>query len=110
VDEGGCDRLAKITENDILTRKWTCRVSYVDLEGFRHSVELEAASLYEAAVLAVSAFRQHDYEPEDLTKLEVEIRTAITHTVTLKKVRSWLQGGSRSPKEAIVKDRLRALL
>lgn len=38
-----------------------CRVSYVDFEGFRHSVELEAESLYEAAVLAVSAFRQHAY-------------------------------------------------
>lgn len=58
-----------------------CRVSYVDLEGFRHSVELEAGSLYEAAVLAVSTFRQHHFEPGDLTNLEVEIRTAITHTV-----------------------------
>jgi hypothetical protein len=87
-----------------------CRVSYVDFEGFRHSVELEAGSLYEAAVLAVSAFRRHDYELGDLTNLEVEIRTAITHTVTLKKVRSWLEGGSRSPKEAIAKDRLKALL
>ena len=87
-----------------------CRVSYVDFKGFRHSVELEAGSLYEAAILAVSTFRQHHFEPGDLTNLEVEIRTAITHTVTLKKVRSWLQGGSRSPKEAIVKDRLRALL
>jgi hypothetical protein len=87
-----------------------CRVSYVDLEGFRHSVEIEAGSLYEAAVLAVSTFRQHHFEPGDLTNLEVEIRTAITHTVTLRKVRSWLEGGSRSPKEAIVKDRLRALL
>ncbi len=55
-----------------------CRVSYVDLEGFRHSVELEAGSLYEAAVLAVSTFRQHHFEPGDLTNLEVEIRTAIT--------------------------------
>ena len=59
-----------------------CQVSYVDFEGFRHSVELEAGSLYEAAVLAVNAFRQHDYEPCDLTNLEVEIRTAITHTLT----------------------------
>lgn len=87
-----------------------CRVSYVDLEGFRHSVELEAGSLYGAAVLAVSAFKQHRYEPGELANLEVEIRTAITHTVTLKKVRSWLEGGSKSPKEAIVKDRLKALL
>jgi hypothetical protein len=87
-----------------------CRVSYVDFDGFRHSVELEAGSLYEAAILAVSAFRDHDYEPGDLTNLEVEIRTAVTHTVTLKKARSWVEGGSKSPKEAIVKDRLRALL
>jgi hypothetical protein len=87
-----------------------CRVSYVDFDGFRHSVELEAGSLYEAAILAVSAFRDHDYEPGDLTNLEVEIRTAVPHTVTLKKARSWVEGGSKSPKEAIVKDRLRALL
>jgi hypothetical protein len=87
-----------------------CIVSYVDMEGLRHSVELEAESLYEAAVLAVRTFRQHDCEPGELSKLEVEVRTAITHTVTLKKIHSWLQGGAKSPKEAITKDRLRALL
>ena len=70
-----------------------CIVSYVDMEGLRHSVELEAESLYEAAVLAVRTFRQHDCEPGELSKLEVEVRTAITHTVTLKKIHSWLQGG-----------------
>lgn len=28
----------------------------------------------------------------------------------LKKVRQWLSGGARSPKEAIIKDRLREML
>lgn len=87
-----------------------CIVSYLDVEGFRHSVELEAESLFEAAVLAVKAFRQHDYELGELTQLDVEIRSSITHTITLKRIHSWLQGGAKSPKEAITKDKLRALL
>ena len=110
VDEGSFDQLAKISEMTFSRGNGGMSGFLRRSEGFRHSVELEAGSLHEAAVLAVSTFRQHHFEPGDLTNLEVEIRTAITHTVTLKKVRSWLQGGSRSPKEVIVKDRLRAPL
>lgn len=87
-----------------------CFVSYVDVEGLRHAVEVEADSLYEAVILAVRTFRQHHCEPGEHGKIEVEIRSSITHTVTLKKIHSWLQGGARSPKEAITKERLRALL
>ena len=70
---------------------------------------VRTGSLYEAAVLAVSAFRQHHCELGEQSKLEVEIRSSVTHTVTLKKIHSWLQGGAKSPKEAITKERLRAL-
>lgn len=87
-----------------------CIVSYVDVEGLRHAVEVEAESLYEAAALAVRTFRQHDCTPGELSKIEVEVRSSITHTVTLKKIHSWLQGGARSPKEAITKERLRDLI
>jgi hypothetical protein len=31
-------------------------VSYVDIEGLRHSVEVEAEGLYEAAVLAIRIY------------------------------------------------------
>jgi len=103
-------RLAKISENVILRLMAACIVSYVDVEGLRHAVEVEAESLYEAAALAVRTFRQHDCAPGELSKLEVEIRSSITHTVTLKKIHSWLQGGARSPKEAVTKERLRALI
>jgi len=88
----------------------TCIVSYLDIQGLRHTVEVDAESLYEAAALAIRAFRRHDWEPGDLSKLEVEIRSSITHTVTPKRVREWLAGGARSPKEAVMKERLRALL
>ncbi len=87
-----------------------CIVSYLDTEGLRHTVEVDAESLYEAAALAIRAFKQHDWEPGDLSKLEVEIRSSITHTVTPKRLREWLSGGSRSPKEAVTKERLREML
>jgi hypothetical protein len=82
----------------------TCIVSYLDTEGLRHTVEVEAESLYEAAALAVRTFRQHDCEPGALSQLEVEIRSSVTHTVTLKKLHLWLKGGAKAPKDAVLKE------
>jgi hypothetical protein len=87
-----------------------CTVSFVDLDGIRHSVEVDAEGLYEASVLGLAAFRKHDLEPGGLTQLEVEVRSSVKHTLTVTKVRDWLQRGVRTPKEAVLKDRLRALL
>ena len=88
----------------------SCIVSYVDTEGLRHSVEVNADSLYEAAVLALRTFRQHDCEPGEATKLEVEIRNSVIHTVTKKKVQDWLNRAAKNPCEAIKKEQLRGLL
>jgi hypothetical protein len=76
-----------------------CIVSFVDTEGIRHTVEVSADSLYEAAAM-----------PGLITQIEVEIRSSITHAVTPKKIQSWLNGGAKSPKEAVLKDRLREML
>jgi hypothetical protein len=103
-------RFAKFTENVILRRMAPCIVSFVDLDGIRHSVEVEAEGLYEASVLGLHAFRKHQLEPGGLTQLEVEVRSSVTHTLTVAKVREWLQRGVRTPREAILKDRLRTLL
>ncbi len=84
-------------------------MSFVDLDGIRHSVEVEAEGLYEASVLGLCAFRKHELEPGGMTQLEVEVRSSITHTLTVIKVREWLQRGVRTPKEAVLKERLRAL-
>jgi hypothetical protein len=85
-------------------------VSFVDLDGIRHSVEVNAESLYEAAALATRTFRQHNCAPGLITKLDAEIRSSVTHTVTLQKVQDWLDTGPRSPREFVLKERLRALL
>jgi len=101
--------LAKISENAKLSRMAACTVSFVDLDGVRHSVEVEAEGLYEASVLGICVFRKHDLQPAGLTQLEVEVRSAVTHTLTVRKVQDWLQRGVRTPKEAVLKERLRSL-
>ena len=102
--------LSKIIENARLRVVASCVVSYLDTEGLRHSVEVEADSLYEAGVLAIRTFRQHDCEPGQASKLEVEVRSSVVHTVTPRRIFEWLNGGAKSPKEAVIKERLRALL
>ena len=42
-------------------------------------MEVEAESLYEAAVLALRTFKHHDCAPGEMTKLEVEIRSSVVH-------------------------------
>jgi hypothetical protein len=59
-----------------------CVVSFVDLDGIRHSVEVEAEGLNEASVLGLCAFRKHELEPGGLTQLELEVRSSVTHTLT----------------------------
>jgi hypothetical protein len=87
-----------------------CIVSFLDLDGIRHTVEIQADGLYEAAVLAFVNFKKHDFQPGPNTAIEVEVKTSITHTVTWSKVAEWLQRGVRTPKEAVLKERLRAMM
>ena len=86
-----------------------CFVSYLDISGIRHQVEVDAESMYEAAALAVKTFKDHDCEPGAMAQLEVEIRTSITHTLTVKKLHDWINGGGKNPKEVIAKEKLKAL-
>jgi len=59
--------------------------------------------------MAIRTFRQHNCAPGLISKLEVEIRRSVTHTVTPQRI-EWLEGGAKNPKEAVMKERLRALL
>lgn len=86
-----------------------CFVSYLEISGIRHQVEVDAESMYEAAALAVKTFKDHDCEPGAMAQLEVEIRTSITHTLSVKKLHDWINGGGKNPKEVITKEKLKAL-
>ena len=100
-------------EHDILSLVpvRACTVSFTDHEGIRHAVTVQAETLYEAVVLAVRAFREHDCVPGPASTMEVEARSpAVTHTVRLAKVHDWLNGACRSPNEKLVKERLKGMM
>lgn len=91
-----------------------CTVSYQDPGGIRHSVDVTAESLFEAAVLALQVFHAADLvdcPPGIGTHLEVYVRegAAVMHEVPVSKLRDWLYGvGAKSPKEMATKERFRS--
>lgn len=90
-----------------------CTVSFTDASGIRHGVEVQAESLYEAAVLAVRAFKKAEWIDHigPAARLEVEVRPAAAkHTITLLQVQRWLDGAVNSPNEMIKKRKLKELL
>ena len=92
----------------------TCTVTFRDLEGTSHSVDVVAETLYEAAGLALQAFRQAkfiDPDPGPATRLDVEVRSpAVRHTVTVNQLRKWSTSGSSDPRDGIRKKRLAEVL
>jgi hypothetical protein len=89
----------------------SCLVSFTDADGVQHRTEVQAETLYEAAVLATQAFKEQDCAPGSASVLEVEFRRAsVVHSVPMRKVSEWLDGACKSPSEKVVKDRLKRLL
>ena len=90
-----------------------CIVSFKDVSGIRHSAEVEADSLYEAAVLGVQRLSADPWhEPiGPATVLEVEVRNPGTvHALTFQQVERWLAGATANPNEASKKVKLKMLL
>jgi len=90
-----------------------CIVSFTDSEGIRHSVEITATTLYEAAALAINEFRRCGFTsnaPGPATRLTVAVKTpATSHEVQWGKIEAWLQSAGK-PNEQGMKGRLRELL
>ena len=92
----------------------TCIITFTDFEGSRHSVEVMADSLYEAAALALKAMAQAEFidpSPGPASRFEIQVRPpAVTHSVTVGQVRRWIESGSSDPRVAIKKARLAEML
>ena len=88
-----------------------CQVTFQDLDGIRHTVQVEADSVYEAACLAMRALKKAgfvDQQPGPASKFEVQVREAVvTHEVTVGQVQRWLALGSSNPNEEAKRKRLR---
>jgi hypothetical protein len=92
----------------------SCRVTIHGTEGVFHTVEVTAASLYEAVAHGLAAFRRNEWiadvgERFGVVKVSVaEVR--VEHEVKLKDFTSWLERSGRSPREIIERQKIRAIL
>jgi hypothetical protein len=108
-----------------LTNKWriwyrpgvglrTCMVSYCDLKGVEHAVEVTADSLYEAVAQGLRVFRENDWIDEvsrGQTTISVVVRQPeVQHKVRVQDFERWLESQGRTPAEMSLKNRLRELL
>jgi hypothetical protein len=91
----------------------TCIVSFAGPSGTRHSVEIAADTLYEAAIVGFSLLRQDGWVDPIApgTQLEIQVRhPATTHRVSLAQLRRWVEGVAVGPEETLRKRRLKTLL
>ena len=91
----------------------SCVVSFRDSRGIGHSCEVQAESLYEAAVRAVTLFRKEPWLETvgPATVLEIEVREPGTkHALSVHQLERWLAAGRGSPGEAMKRDKLKMLM
>ncbi len=92
-----------------------CRVSYLDSRNIEYAVDVTADSLFEAAAVAIRAFREGALV-EELPVAGTELRIAVfplpvEHRVRLQRVEQWAQTGTvKSPVEMLRRERVRELL
>jgi hypothetical protein len=91
----------------------TCTVSFTGPSGIRHSVDVTAESVYEAAAFG-SLCAQEDGWADAValgTELEVQVREPPTcHRITVQQIHRWCDGVAVSLDETLKKRRLKQLL
>ena len=87
-----------------------CRVSFTDEHGTKHTAEVVADSLYEAALAGLKAISTTWAEQPGInTPISVSI-VPVEHQVTLHQIKAWVERGSGTPKEMAQQYRLKSLL
>jgi hypothetical protein len=94
-------------------RVCACTVSFCDRGGVKHSAEVRAASVYEAACRAWAKFKSSAETEEESYRTEeflVEVREEPkTYRINLERMLEWLNRGKRGSKDTPYKQRLRKL-
>lgn len=76
----------------------SCSVGLTDPQGIRHTVEVTAESLFEAAAIALAAFKKSGWTDPvgSAARLEVEVRELpVRHTVSVLQIQRWLRAPRR---------------
>ena len=93
----------------------SCRVTITDMEGVAHTVEVTAATLYEAVALGLAAIRGNEWVmgiAEGLNVVRVRVTDIpVEHEVKRSEFTKWLERkGGKSPREASDRSRIRDIL
>ena len=91
----------------------SCVVSFSDSRRVKHSVEVTAESLFEAAALGLSLLRAHEWvePPGPATRLEIRIgQPTVTHEVSILQLQRWSESTAVTPAERLRKNRVREML
>ena len=90
-----------------------CIVTAKGADGIRHTVEVKADSVYEAAVMALEALTKDSWTGAIVSgnKLVVSVKPpAVSHEVTVDQLRRWAESSAITPEDRVRKNRLRDLL
>ncbi len=86
----------------------SCRVSVTGLDGVTHSVDVQASSLFEAASVALTAFRQEPSWATEALTANARFRVELQHSPTvrdvpLKAIEQWRRSPTTSPRDYVLK-------
>jgi hypothetical protein len=92
----------------------SCKVTIEDMDGAAHTVEVTAATLYEAVALGLAAIRGDEWVMGIARGSNaVRVRTVnvpVEHEVKLKDFTGWLERNGGSPRERSDRHRIREIL
>src|ERR1700732_1413940 len=92
----------------------SCRVTIWDLDGISHTVEVTAATLYEAVAQGLAAVRENEWVAgiaQGLNVVKVSVADVrVEHEVKLMDFTKWLEKPGGSPREMSDRQRVRSIL
>src|ERR1700752_3573952 len=92
----------------------SCRVTIQDMQGITHTVEVTAATLYEAVAQGLAAIRGNEWGAGIAQGLNV-VKVSVAdvrgeHEVKLMEFTKWLERDGGSPRETSDRHRIRSIL
>jgi hypothetical protein len=92
----------------------SCRVTIKDMDDVTHTVEMTAATIYEAVAQGLAAIRKNDWVAgiaDGLNSVKVSVADVrVEHEVRLMDFMKWLERPGRSPREILERKRNRSIL
>jgi hypothetical protein len=92
----------------------SCRVTIEDMDGVSHTVEVTAATLYEAVAQGLAAIRGNEWVAgiaQGLNVVRISVADVrVEHEVKLMDFTKWLERTGGSPREMSDRHRIRAIL